>query len=382
MKTEKKKKKVNFKALLMLLPYLVIGGICGWSMTRYLENVDNFFIAMLLLLIWVYVAIFAQIIIHEAGHLVFGLASGYKFSSFRIASFMIARKNGKLCIKKLSLAGTGGQCLMNPPDMKDGRIPYVLYNLGGSLLNLISALIFGVLYLIFPDNIYLSPLFLPMALIGLVFALMNGIPMRTGAIDNDGYNALSLGKNEKALKSFWMQMKVSDMQLNGARLREMPEEWFTVPSDEDMKNSMIAATGVFACNRLMDEKRFEDADELMEHFLSIKSEIVGLHRALLVGDRIYCSLVSEKYDGEIKIKLSSDEKNIIKAMKNFPSVLRTEFAVALLHDKDEKKAENIKKQFEKIAKSYPYASDIESERELIEIAENINIERKQYINEA
>ena len=260
MKTKKKKSKAKLQTLLWMLPYLLIGGLCGWSMTKYLENTENFFFAMALLLIWVYVSVFAQIIIHEAGHLVFGLASGYKFSSFRIASLMIAKINGKLCLKKLALAGTAGQCLMNPPDMKDGRI-----------LNLIATLVFGALYFIFPDNIYLSPFFMPMALIGLAFALMNGIPMRTEVVDNDGYNALSLGKNKEALRSFWMQMKVSDMQLCGKRLRDMPEEWFSVPSDEDMKNSMVAARGVFACNRLMDEKRFEDADKLMEHLLSIKS---------------------------------------------------------------------------------------------------------------
>ena len=372
MKTKNKKSKAKLQTLLWMLPYLLIGGLCGWSMTKYLENTENFFFAMALLLIWVYVSVFEQIIIHEAGHLVFGLASGYKFSSFRIASLMIAKINGKLCLKKLALAGTAGQCLMNPPDMKDGRIPYVMYNLGGSILNLIATLVFGALYFIFPDNIYLSPFFMPMALIGLAFALMNGIPMRTEVVDNDGYNALSLGKNKEALLSFWMQMKVSDMQLCGKRLRDMPEEWFSVPSDEDMKNSMVAARGVFACNRLMDEKRFEDADKLMEHLLSIKSGIVGLHRALLVCDRIYCCLVSEKYDGEMKIKLSSDEEKLVKAMKSFPSVLRTEFTVALLHEKNEKKAQDIKKRFEKMAKSYPYVSDTENERELIGLAENIN----------
>ena len=74
----------------------------------------------------------------------------------------------------------------------------------------------------------------------------------------------------------------------------------------------------------------------------------------------------------MKIKLSSDEEKLVKAMKSFPSVMRTEFAVALLHEKNEKKAQDIKKRFEKMAKSYPYVSDTENERELIGLAENIN----------
>ncbi len=39
---------------------------------------------------------FLQIIIHEAGHLVCGLASGYRFVSFRILSFTLIREDGKL----------------------------------------------------------------------------------------------------------------------------------------------------------------------------------------------------------------------------------------------------------------------------------------------
>jgi len=61
----------------------------------------------------------------------------------------------------------------------------------------------------------------------------------------------------------------------------------------------------------------------------------------------------------------------MKKMKTFPSIQRTEYAYALLAEKDLAKAEKIKKQFEASAKNYPYPQDIQSERELMEIAENI-----------
>ena len=54
-------------------------------------------------------------------------------------------------------------------------------------------------------------------------------------------------------------------------------------------------------------------------------------------------------------------------MKNFPSVLRTEYAYALLCEKDTVKADKVKNQFEKCAKTYPYQNDVQSERELMEI---------------
>lgn len=58
--------------------------------------------------------IFIQIIIHEAGHLVFGLLSGYEFVSFRIGSITLAKYDNKYCFKRFHIAGTGGQCLMMP----------------------------------------------------------------------------------------------------------------------------------------------------------------------------------------------------------------------------------------------------------------------------
>lgn len=111
-----------------------------------------------------YIAMLIQIIVHEAGHLVFGLISGYKFSSFRIFSFMWVKEDGKMRLKRLSIAGTGGQCLMSPPDMVDGRIPVVLYNLGGSLMNVIVSLVFFMLYFLLTEVPFVSVLLLMIAI--------------------------------------------------------------------------------------------------------------------------------------------------------------------------------------------------------------------------
>ena len=64
------------------------------------------------------------------------------------------------------------------------------------------------------------------------------------------------------------------------------------------------------------------------------------------------------------------QKKFMKAMKRFPSVLRAQYALALLFEKNADKAEMIKNEFEKVAKTYPYAQDIESERDLMKIAES------------
>ena len=99
-------------------------------------TVNNPSALRMLYLAMLIVAYFIHILVHESGHLLFGLFTGYKFSSFRIFSFMWIKQDGKIKLKRHRIAGTAGQCLMTPPDIKDGKLPYVWYNLGGVILNL------------------------------------------------------------------------------------------------------------------------------------------------------------------------------------------------------------------------------------------------------
>ena len=376
-KTQKKSKKRG--SLLMMLCFMLIGAVCGVVTMEYINYVfgdipaGEILFHLVAVFLGVYIAIFLQIIIHETGHLIAGLLTGYTFSSFRFGNLMFVKDNGTIRFRKLSLAGTGGQCLMNPPDMVEGKIPFVFYNLGGSFMNLITIPICAVLFLFFSKVPFLSLFLLIMCIVGFAYALMNGIPMKLGLINNDGYNARDLGKSLEALKSFWVQMKIMEQSSKGVRLKSMPSEWFYLPDEEEMKNSMTAAMAVFYANRLMDEQAFTDVAVLIDKLLSAESGIVGLHRNLLICDRLYCELIHEK-NNEIIDKLYNEEQiKFMKQMRRFPTVIRTEYAYTLLYRNDVDKAAQIKEQFEKCVKAYPYASDIESERDLLEIAESYHI---------
>lgn len=371
----KKKKKLSWQQYIGFAFMVLIGAVCGIVIVMFLDNlgedvpVHEVITSLVGLYLGVYVAFFFHIIIHEAGHLIFGLLTGYKFSSFRVFSFMWVKESGKVKFKRLSLAGTGGQCLMIPPDMKDGKIPLVLYNLGGSIINAIAGALFLVGYLLCSGIQFISSLFLIFAVVGFATALMNGIPMRMGTVDNDGYNAFALSKNAEAVEAFWVQLKVVEQSSKGVRIKDMPDRWFTVPSDEAMKNSMVATRGVFACNRLMDAEKFEEADSLMAHLLEIDSGMVGLHQSLLICDRIYVELIGENRREIVENMLTKEQKKFMKAMKRYPTVLRTEYALALLYEENSAKAETIQKEFDKAVKSYPYPQEIEAERNLTRIAQ-------------
>lgn len=377
--TENRKKiKHQLQILLIIFLLLIIGFLIGFFLADYISSLveserstGEILLVIGSILTSIYTAVFLQIILHEAGHLLFGWMTGYQFLSFRIGSFIWLKKDEGIKFGRFKLAGTAGQCLMQPPNMKNGRIPYVLYNLGGSIINIFSAAISIILFFTCSNNQFLAILFILIAVVGIIFGLLNGIPLQLGQVNNDGYNALSLGKNLEAMRAFWIQLKVSEQIAKGVRLKDMPDEWFTLPSPKSLKNAVIAVIGVFACNRMMDAGELEKADEAMVKLLQIDTGIVDLHRCLLVVDQIYCELVNKNRRECLDKLLTKHQKKFMQSMKSFPSVLRTKYTYALLKEKDENQASNIKSAFDKIARNYPYPQEIVSEQELMEYAEEI-----------
>ena len=374
----KKKKKQSVKGhLISIYFYTVIGVILGLAMISFVEWQLPEGIAssekayrICVMLVFLYLAFFIHIVLHEAGHLIFGLMSGYQFSSFRIGTHMLMKENGKLVRRKIKIAGTGGQCLMIPPEMVDGKFPVVLYNLGGSIVNLVvAALMIPVFMAIDKSNVFALLVFLFIAM-GAITGLSNGIPMRTKTVDNDGYNAISLGKSREAMRAFWIQMKTNEQLTKGIRTKDMPEEWFEVPSDDAMKNPMVATIGVYAASRMMDQHRFEEAGKLINHLIEIETGMVALHRNLLVCDQIYLELIGQNRSDRVEALYTKELKKFMKAMKTFPSVIRLEYAYLLLAEHDSQSAAKSMAAFERVAVTYPYPNDINTERELMEIVDD------------
>lgn len=361
--------KRNMGQLVMLILYILMGAGCGIIAAQATDEMGGGMLHMLMLAFTgLYFSLLMHIVLHEAGHMIFGLATGYRFSSFRLGSMVLGRTaEGKLQLGWSPLPGAGGQCLMSPPDMKDGKMPFVLYNLGGAMMNLIISL------LCLPGAVWAAhPLVRACcamgALTGLITAATNGIPMRVGVLDNDGRNILTMKKNPEAVRALWVQLKAAEQNALDVRLRDMPEEWFSMPSRQAAKNSLSAGEGVFYCGRLMDQMRLEEALGAMNAMMRIGSGMVGLHRVSMKMDMACCELLLGRGREAAERTLDKNTAKIMKAMKSHLSAIRTGYILALLGEEDEKKAQEMEAQFEKAAKKWPSKADVESERELMEKA--------------
>lgn len=310
-----------------------------------------------------------QTAIHEAGHLLFGLLSGWRFGSFRLYSWMWLRENGRLRVKRRRIAGTAGQCLLIPPETEDGKTPYTLYNMGGVLLNLISAVLFGTLGFALKDSAVASFIAYALAAQGLCSALLNGIPMRYAMISNDGSNQRQMRKSPAARRSLRIQMQIMAQLAAGVRLRDMPEEWFAIPSDEEMQNDLVSSLAALACERWIDAHRFADAAVLAKHLAESNAALVGLDECQVACNRATAELLKGDCDGAPGYLNTRQMQQYMKAMRQSLTVLRSQYICARLGERDSERAEAIRIQFEARAKKHPYPVEADAERELLALAD-------------
>lgn len=363
------------KKLLAMLPMLAMGAACGILMASYAIRAEEsgapggMLGAMAVLFVGFLLGMYLQIAVHEGGHLVFGLLTGYRFCSYRLGSLMLIREDGHLRLRRMRIAGTGGQCLMAPPPWRDD-LPVALYNAGGCLMNLLCALVCLLLWLPLRSH-WLGALPLVWAVVGLGFALVNGIPMRVGGVDNDGQNILSLKRDPVARYAFWQQMKVCEAQAKGLRLYQMPESWFETSTDA-LDNPLVASIAVFACNRLLDQGKITETRAAIETLLARQTGIPGLYRSLLTCDLLCCRLLEGDFSGAGAL-VTPEWERFCKTMKTFPSVLRTQYFRARLLEKNTEAAQKALSAFEKKVRTYPYSAEIQSERELLALAEGATV---------
>ncbi|MDU4936774.1 MAG: site-2 protease family protein, partial [Peptostreptococcaceae bacterium] len=278
-KTAQNKEKI--KKIVLFIFMMLIGAIGGFLWGYMLPSSDtesSMDIIKLAISIGIFIlAFFIQIILHEAGHLICGLLSGYEFVSFRVGSLTLVKEDGKFSIKKFSIKGTGGQCLLMPKNDNYKECSYILYNLGGILMNLIVSIIFFILYMVFKGNSYVYIALISMVITGILIFITNGVPMKISGVANDGYNLVSIIKNDLMKYCFYMQLKVNGLLHKGIRIKDMPLEWFLIDKNADFSNPLVCSIKCLEANYYHDKLEFDKAKDCYEFLLNYSPKIIPLY---------------------------------------------------------------------------------------------------------
>ncbi len=283
------------------------------------------------------VSLIVIVLIHESGHLICGLLSGYKFVSFRIFNLTIINIDGNLQIKHYSIAGTGGQCLLTPPDLPIDKIPTGWYNFGGILFNIVIFILVLPLFLL-----KLHPLLTECLIIFLLtdalLIILNGIPMKISGTGNDGYNLTALRHDMASKRGLAYALRSNALIQNGVRPKDMPEEWFEIPDNIDYRNQLEAAIPMMAASRLVDEMKYDEALDSFETLYSHKDEIIPLYVKEAACELVFLRLVCGDAEGACDLLDNNLKKYIETYRKTMSSKERILCAIELFMENNPEKA--------------------------------------------
>lgn len=298
----------------------------------------------------IYLVVMIHIIFHEAGHMIGGFITGYRFLFFRIGSTTLVRTDNGFKIRKLTIPGTGGQCIMVPPEMKDGDYPVVIYNLGGGLLNLIVSLISIIIFKTCNLNPAITGLLEIFAIVGIYLGILNLVPLKI--INNDGANIFYL-KNDLEERIALHKILNDEEDL----INDKEVDRTTINIDEaDLSKTFIQ--GIFI-NRMEDrfyKMEFEEAKYLDE-------KLLGKAKMNMTFEFMVKTTLSTIYLIEGSVEQAEEllkDKSLKKYLKN-KYVLHIEILnyakERILEGKDGKK---FRKRIEKMRDKYIYPSHMKA----------------------
>lgn len=304
------------------------------------------------------VFIFLHTIIHEGGHLLCGLMTGWKFVSFRIGCFTLVKQDNKLKFKKTTVVGTGGQCLMSPPLCKPSECPFFLYLLGGGAVNILTG---AVALLIGSFTVGLPSIILNIfAIVGFGLGVMNLFPAKMGGTMNDGYQIfIELPKNPKSKTAQYLLLAANALLTESESAADMPEAVRNEIMSFDYSDLSDTATTnllLYKAAILFERGCYE---EIREIYQRIADSDVTLD---LFKKEARCELLYLEIMGDCnpeKIEKLADKKQLeyIKLTALYPSRKRLMYAYYLIYKKDEAMAEKEYEALLKVAETHPVKAE-------------------------
>lgn len=368
-----KQKSVLYQVVVFFL-CLAVGAFIGVLLARSDKSAIQLWPFFIELLIFIPALIVLQVIIHEAGHMLAALASGWEFLSFRIFKFIISRKDGKFHFSVFHIPGTAGQCLMMPPEYPLSPAQLSLYNMGGVLANLGTAVI-ALLLLLIPaihqsgTGVRFLGVFI---LTGILMAVSNGIPWVMGGIPNDGMNNWMLKRDPLSRQIFIDVMRINGLIQKGVRLKDIPSAYFHEEDQPDCANTIQVMACFYQLARALDQLDFEKANERVNEMVRHKKDMVYLYQQELTCEEIFLRLIRRAPGQEIARLLTGDMQKYIRLNQQYrPSALRLAYALARLYEQDEAKAEQLYQQFARLCSRYHLLGEIEGEKALIEYVKQL-----------
>lgn len=346
-----------------IFPGIAVGAVLGAVLVLPLSElfvVYTLYQILIAVLLAITCSMYLHMLLHELGHLIFGFLSGYEFLTFRIGSLALVRSENQIVIRRSGSMGTGGQCLMIPPEGKGYSCPYVLYNFGGSLINLLLAVICLPVYFIWPSLSSAA-----IYIFGVVSAFMfltNWIPLKIGGIPNDGYNTLACSRSREARNAFCLVLRITGQLYAGIRLKDMDSSWFEIP-DSAGEDPLTSSHICFGASRYMDAGDMEGARKLFEKAANSLS-IDMINKKEAACELLYLAVLEGR--PQANEFYTKELEKYIKTANWSAAAKRCAYSYALMTGADANRLDSLKKSWRDCVDKYVVGAAVPMEEELMD----------------
>ena len=357
----------------MLVLWLADGGKpVGGSDSEGLD-VGLLFLSVFLAIVWLGVTTLIHLIMHEAGHLIMGLLTGFRFLSFRVFKFTLVKTDEGLRWKRFHIAGTGGQCLMELPVNQDMKTaPWFWYNAGGVLMNLLLVVVAIILLRTVSMGIVGFSFFIMLAFVGIIMSLINGIPMISGGVSNDGNNLLMLWRRPPLRRFFVRTLQMAGQQSRGRRLTEMPQEWFEDLPVDKHSQYLEVSNRVNYMALLEDAGRYDEALAVGEELMSLDKALPSLLRFEVGGERVMLELLTQNRAAVVDSLWTRQLARYTEINSRFsPLKCAVLFTYELLHCHNQEKADTYRQSLLQHQNDYTMPGEARTALNIIENAQAV-----------
>jgi hypothetical protein len=385
-KITKSVKIVNFVSVIIGLIIGLLISYFGIFSNHNESNVDSFIMYFYAGLIAFGVFFVVHIILHEGGHLVFGLLTGYKFLSFRVFSTIIYKHNGTIRKRKFAIKGTGGQCLMYPPKRKeDGSFPFVWYNMGGGISNLFFSLLVLIPAILTENNVLLT-LCIAFITAGVLIGITNLVPLNMG-LQNDGMNMMQMLKDNKSRDAFYLQLRVNAEMSDGKLITDYSLSDFPLIEGENSTNMLVTFNYFYHYYIKLAEQDYEGARQILNQMIENSDKYIAAIFNMIEVERLFFMVIDKKPLEEIAC-VYRYLRVILNTSKTSVGIQRVHYVYEILLTENEKKdivnlitkkppkkwKENTKEEvynnFLKTANNYPIIGEAKMHLDIVEYIRN------------
>ncbi|MCL1949315.1 MAG: hypothetical protein FWF59_06260 [Turicibacter sp.] len=292
------------------------------------------------------VSIILHTLIHEAGHLLAGWSSGYRFVSFRVLNMMWARDaDGKIRFwGNQPINAVAGQCLMEPDDEENFK--FIFYNLGGGLANLIFSLPLLPLLsnlLLYDETPYLFAGLFMFFTVGVSLAIVNLRAKDSGGMPVDGLNIKTAKESPEARYGFYLMLKMHAIMATGKTYKDLPP--IEIRETQSLRNYFTAYPMLLKASQLEELGHFEEAYALLKRIPD--DQLPKYYQGIILLSRFFLETVYLQSEESLSSAqqnwayLAKDKKLKVMLINRHPAFLPYQVGKSALIDHDFTKAKNL-----------------------------------------